>query len=335
MSKISTIHPPQIMGKSPTILKLFEQVSKISSKDVPVLISGENGTYKELVGRVIHDHSRRQKGPFVAINLATVPKELAEGELIGSEAASVEEGTEPIPGKIFRADGGTLMIQEIFQADDGLKDKLTVFIREKSMRMNRQDFMRSDVRIIGTTSANPGAQIKKDRSLRDLFGAFHGVHIRIPPLRERREDILPLVQYFVAESARKFDTGPKELTQEAKDYLLTYEWPGNIRELENMVRRATILSHGPLLDKKDLLMSDIGSCSIREFLEEKLKRYLKEMMKLETCNLYDAVHSEVERSLIDIILRETRGNQLKAAKTLGVNRNTLRAKIKEYKISIH
>ena len=176
--------------------------------------------------------------------------------------------------------------------------------------------------------------VKKGQSLFDLFKAFHGVHIRIPSLRERKEDILPLVQYCMDEAARKFDTGPKELSKDARDYLLKYEWPGNVRELENMIRRATILSQGPLLDKKDLLMADIGSCSIREFLEEKLKRYLKEMMKLETCNLYDTIRSEVERSLIDIVLHETKGNQLKAAKTLGINRNTLRSKLKEYKIRI-
>lgn len=335
VNKITTINPPQIMGKSPKMLKLFEQISRISSKDVPVLISGENGTCKELVGRVIHDNSFRQKGPFVAIDLAAVPREQAEDELIGSEApATVAEGREHPSGKIFRADGGTLMIEEIFCLDDSLKDKLTVFIKDKGLRLNSHDMLHADVRIVGTTSGNPGEQVKKERHLNALYRAFHGVHIRIPSLRERKEDILPLAQYCMDELARKFEIGPKELSREAKDYLLTYEWPGNMRELENMIRRATILSQGPVLEKKDLLMADIGSCSIREFLEEKLKRYLKEMMKLETCNLHDTVLSEVERSLIDIVLHETKGNQLKAAKTLGINRNTLRAKLKEYKIGI-
>jgi DNA-binding NtrC family response regulator len=334
VGKITTINPPQIMGKSPRIQKLFEQISRITSRDIPVLISGENGTYKELVGRVIHDNSCRQKGPFVAINITAVPLELAKSELIGSEVTPDAKVPEHSSGKIFKADGGTLMIEEIFSVDDSLKDKLTVFIKDKGLRLNTHDMMRSDVRIIGTTSSNPGEWVKKERSLSDLLRAFHGIHIRIPSLRERKEDILPLAEYCIDESVRKFDTGPKELSKDAKDYLLSYEWPGNVRELENMIRRATILSQGPLLDKKDLLMADIGSCSIKEFLEEKLKRYLKEMMKLDNCNLYDTVLSEVERSLIDIVLHGTKGNQLKAAKTLGINRNTLRAKLKEYKIRI-
>jgi DNA-binding NtrC family response regulator len=287
---MNIINPPQIMGKSQRILKIFEKIRIIAPKDTPVLISGENGTYKELVARVIHDNSPRQGGPFIAINLASVPRELAEAELFGHET--------------------------------------------KAIRLNDHDTIQSGVRVIGTTCRTPSELVKKGQDLNDLFQAFHGVHLRIPSLRERKEDILPLVRYFCNESARKFETGLKELSKDAKDYLTKYDWPGNVRELENMIKRATILSQGPLIEKKDLLMADIGSCSIKEFLEEKLKRYLKEMMKLETCNLHETVLSEAERSLIAIVLQETEGNQLKAAKTLGINRNTLRSKIKEYKIRI-
>lgn len=334
MSKRTTIIPPQVMGKSPRILKLFEQISKIASKDVPVLISGENGTYKELVGRIIHDNSSRRKGPFVAMNLSAVPAELAETEFISSGTRTGADAHKQRSGKIVEAHGGTLFIEEIFRVNVNLKDKITCFIRDKEIRLNDHDAVQSDVRIIGTTSRNTNELVKKGQSLYDLLKAFHGVHLRIPPLRERKEDILPLVHYFMGESSRKFDTGRKELSKDAKDYLIKSDWPGNVRELENTVRKATILSQGPLLEKKDLLMADIGSCSIREFLEEKLKRYLKEMMNLETCNLSDTVLSEVESSLISIVLQETKGNQLKAAKTLGINRNTLRSKLREYKIRI-
>jgi two-component system, NtrC family, nitrogen regulation response regulator GlnG len=334
MGKIITINPPQIMGKSPRIIKIFEQIGKIASKDVPVLISGENGTYKELVARVIHDNSPRKRGPFIAMNLMSVPEELAEMELLGSQTKTAMEVREQKSGKIIEADGGTLFIEEIFRVDVNLGGKLTLLIQDKKIRLNNHDGIQSDVRIIGTTSRNLGELVKKGQSLYDLYKAFHGVHLRIPSLRERKEDILPLVRYIMDESAKKFDTAQKKLSQEAIDYLMKYEWPGNVRELENMIKRATILSQGPLLEKKDLLMADIGSCSIKEFLEEKLKRYLEEMMKLETCNLFETVLSEVERSLIDIVLRETRGNQLKAAKTLGITRNTLRSKIRGYKIRI-
>jgi two-component system, NtrC family, nitrogen regulation response regulator GlnG len=333
VSKMSIINPPQIMGKSPRILKIFEKIRKIASKDTPVLISGENGTYKELIARIIHDNSPRQGGPFIAINLASVPRELTEAELFGSETKAAE-GRDQRFGKIAEATGGTLFIEEISTMDINIKDKMLPLIRDKGIRLNDHDVIQSDVRIIGTTCRNLSELVKKGQYLNDLFQAFHGLHLRIPSLRERKEDILPLVQYFLNESARKFETGLKELSKDAKDYLTKYDWPGNVRELESMIKRASILSHGSLIEKKDLLMADIGSCSIKEFLEEKLKRYLKEMMKLETCNLYETVLSEVERSLIAIVLQETKGNQLKAAKTLGINRNTLRSKIKGYKLRI-
>jgi len=334
VSKMNIINPPQIMGKSPRILKIFEKIRIIASKDTPVLISGENGTYKELVARVIHDNSPRQGGPFIAINLASVPRELAEAELFGHETKAATEGRDRRFGKIAEAVGGTLFIEEISTMDSTLKDKMLLLIRDKGIRLNDHDTIQSGVRVIGTTCRTLSELVKKGQDLNDLFQAFHGVHLRIPSLRERKEDILPLVQYFLNESARKFETGLKELSKDAKDYLTKYDWPGNVRELENMIKRATILSQGPLIEKKDLLMADIGSCSIKEFLEEKLKRYLKEMMKLETCNLHETVLSEAERSLIAIVLQATEGNQLKAAKTLGINRNTLRSKIKEYKLRI-
>jgi DNA-binding NtrC family response regulator len=331
---MSIINPPQIMGKSSRILKVFEKIRKIASKDIPVLISGENGTYKELVARIIHDNSPRQGCPFIAINLASLPGDLAEAELFGRETKTATEGHSQKSGKIAEASGGTLFIEEIFTMDGNLRDKMIPLILDRGTRLNDHEMIQSGVRVIGTTCRNLGDAVKKGQCLDDLFQAFHGVHLRIPSLRERKEDIQPLVQYFLNESARKFDTGRKELSKDAKDYLTTYDWPGNIRELENMIKRATILCQGPLIEKKHLLMADIGSCSIKEFLEEKLKRYLKEMMKLETCNLYDTVLSEVERSLIAIVLQETDGNQMKTSKTLGINRNTLRSKIKEYKIRI-
>jgi two-component system nitrogen regulation response regulator GlnG len=156
----------------------------------------------------------------------------------------------------------------------------------------------------------------------------------IPPLRERKEDISYLSKYFLAEAVRKFETGPKEFSKEAMDFLTKHDWPCNVRELENTIKRAVILSNSMVIGKKELMLEDVGSCSIKDFLEEKLKRYLKDMIKLENCNLYDTVLSEVEKSLITIVLKETEGNQLRAAKTLGINRNTLRSKIREYKIRL-
>lgn len=329
----SLIQPPQIMGRSTKILRLFRKIKKMASKDLPVLISGEGGMYKELVAKAIHYNSMRHNAPFVAVNLASVPAELAEAELFGYEKTAFTGATERRPGKIAEANGGTLFLDEISEADLNLQEKLCRFVENKEVvNAAGNSVLKSDVRVISSTSKNLKSIVSQGQFREDLYHALEPAHIIIPPLRERREDILPLAKNFLTETVKKFETGPKEFSKDAREFLIRYDWPGNIRELENIIKRVAILSNGAVICKKDIQMEDVGSCSIKEFLEEKLKRYLKEMTKLETCNLYNTVLSEVERALISIVLEETGHNQLKAAKTLGINRNTLRAKIKEYKI---
>jgi len=154
----------------------------------------------------------------------------------------------------------------------------------------------------------------------------------VPPLRERKEDIPLLIKSFLQEAVKKLETGEKKLAKETKAFLEQYDWPGNVRELENVIKRACVLSTGTIIEKKDLHIEEANSYSIKDFLEEKLKRYLKDMAKITNLNLYDTVLSEVEKALIAIVLKETNGNQLKTARLLGINRNTLRTKIKGYKI---
>lgn len=329
------IQPPQIMGKGPKMLKVFRDIGRVATKDLTVLISGESGTYKELVAKAIHYNSPRLNGPFIAISFTSIPKELIEVELFGYDEGVFAGATEKRIGKIEEAKGGTLFLDEISEIDMKLQEKLLHFVREKEYSpLNSNNSFKADVRIIGATNKDLKEAVANGKFLEGLYFSFRPLHIKLPPLRERREDILPLAKYFLKESVRKFETGPKELSKEAKEFLIRYDWPGNVRELENTIKRATILSIGTVISKKDLLFEDVGSYSIKEFLEEKLKRYLTDMTKLENCYLYETVLSEVERSLIAIVLKETGGNQLKAARTLGINRNTLRAKIKEYKIRI-
>jgi two-component system nitrogen regulation response regulator GlnG len=321
-----SVRPPQIMGKSLKMLKVFKEIKRLASKDLTVLISGESGTYKELVAKAIHYNSSRLNGPFVAISFTSIPKDLIEGELFGYEKK---------PGKIEAANGGTLFLDEISEIDMDLQAKLLHFIQNKEFSLlNSNKPIKSDVRIIAATDKSLKQAVTQGQFRKDFHGCFNTSYIKVPSLKERKEDITPLAKYFLEEAVRKFETGPKEFSRDARDFLVKYDWPGNVRELENIIKRATILSNSPVIWKKDLMTEDVCSYSIKEFLEEKLKRYLKEMTKLENCNLYDTVLSEVEKSLIAIVLQETGSNQFKAAKTLGINRNTLRAKIKEYKIRI-
>lgn len=324
---------PQIVGRSQKMLKVFKEIGRVASKDITVLISGESGTGKELVARAIHYNSPRQMGPFVAINSASIPKDLIEAELFGWERGAFTGAKEKRTGKIESANGGTLFLDEISELDLNLQVKLLRFLQNKEFcPLGSNRVMKADARIIGATNKDLKDAVSNGLFREDLYYRFNVIEIKLPPLREHREDILPLAKHFLKEAQEKFETGLKELSKEAKDFLVRYDWPGNVRELENAIKRASVLSNGTIIEKRDLLLEDASSCSIKEFLEDKLKGYLKEMTKLENCNLYDTVISEVEKALIAIVLKETKGNQLKAAKTLGINRNTLRTKIKEYRI---
>jgi DNA-binding NtrC family response regulator len=324
-----------MIGRSPKMLKVFKDLKRTAPKDLTVLISGEHGTYKELIAKAIHVRSVRSKGPFVIASLTSVPEDSIAVELFGSEKGTSKGSSEKRIGSIEAANKGTLFLDEISALDTKLQEELLRFIHEKDFRpINSNKSYKSDVRVIAATTKNLKDIVAKDQFREDLYNVLKVVLIRVPSLRERKEDILPLAQYLLNESTEKFETGPKELSKDARSFLLKYDWPGNIRELENTIKRAVVLSNGSVIRKKDLLIGDIGAYSIREFLDEKLKRYLKAMKKLDNGYLYETVLAEVEKSLFTIVLNETEGNQLQASKILGINRNTLRSKIKEYKIRI-
>ncbi len=324
---------PQIVGRSPKILKVFKDIGRVAPKDITVLITGESGTGKELVAKAIHYNSNRRNGPFVAINSASIPRDLLEAELFGWEKGAFTGAKERRAGKIESANGGALFLDEISELDPNLQAKLLRFMQDRKFSsLGSNKVVEADVRIIGATNKDLKESVEKGLFREDLYYRFNVVQIKLPPLRERREDISLLAKHFLKDAEKRFETGKKELSKEAKDLLREYNWPGNVRELENAIKRACVLSGGTVIEKRDLLLEEANSFTIKEFLEDKLKRYLKEMTKLENCNLYETVISEVEKALIGIVLNETGGNQLKAARTLGINRNTLRTKIKEYRI---
>lgn len=324
---------PQMIGKSPGMLKVFKDIGRIAAKDITVLITGESGTGKELVAKAVHFNSRRTSGPFIAINAASIPKDLLESELFGYRKGAFTGAIKDKQGKIEAANGGTLFLDEISEMDPELQAKLLRFLQEKEFSpIGGNELKKADVRIIGATNRNLADAVSKGQFREDLYYRFNVVQIKLPPLRERKEDIQLLTRTFLKESVQKLETGEKELSKEAKDALIRHDWPGNVRELENVIKRSCVLSSGSMIEKKDLLIDEDSSWSVRDFLEEKLKRYLKDMTKITNFNLYETVISEVEKALISIVMKETGGNQVQTAKILGINRNTLRSKIKEYKI---
>jgi two-component system nitrogen regulation response regulator GlnG len=323
----------QIIGKSPKMLKVFKEIGKVAPKDITVLITGESGTGKELVAKALHFNSGRSTGPFVAINSASVPKDLLESELFGYKKGAFTGADKEKKGKVEYANGGTLFLDEISEMEPGLQSKLLRFLQEKEFSpLGTNETIKADVRIIGATNRNLSEEVNRGNFRDDLYYRFNVVQIKLPPLRERKEDIPLLSRNFLSDAADKLETGEKELSKDALASLLNYNWPGNVRELENVIKRACVLSTGTVIEKKDLTIDEENSPSIKEFLEEKLKRYLKDMTRVSNFNLHDTVLSEVEKALISIVLREARGNQLKTARVLGINRNTLRSKIREYKI---
>ena len=324
---------PQMIGKSPRMLKVFKDIGKVAAKDINVLITGESGTGKELVAKAIHYNSSRAPGPFIAINSASIPKNLLESELFGYKRGAFTGAVKDKKGTIETANKGTLFLDEISELDPDLQAKLLRFLQEKEFTpLGSNQLIKADVRIIGASNKDLASAVQNGQFREDLYYRFNVVQIKLPPLRERKEDIPLLAKNFLRETTVKLETGEKELSRDAKALLQKYEWPGNVRELENVIKRACVLSSGTIIENKDLLIEEDNSYSIKDFLEEKLKHYLKDMTHISNCNLYDTVLSEAEKALISIVFKETNGNQLKAAKMLGINRNTLRSKIKEYKI---
>jgi len=324
---------PQMIGKSPKMLKIFKDIGKVATKDITVLITGESGTGKELVAKAIHLNSSRSLAPFIAINSASIPKDLLESELFGYKRGAFTGAIKDKKGKIETANTGTLFLDEISEIEPELQAKLLRFLQEKEFTpLGSNETLKADVRIIGASNKDLAAAVHNGQFREDLYYRFNVVQIKLPPLRERKEDIPLLIKNFLRESVEKLETGDKELSRDAKALFLKYDWPGNVRELENVIKRACVLSNGTIIEPKDLLIEEDSSYSIKDFLEEKLKHYLKDMTNISNCKLYDTVMSEVEKALINLVLKETNGNQLKTSKVLGINRNTLRSKIKEYKI---
>ncbi len=338
-----------LIGRSPAMQEIYRVLARLMGTDLTVTIYGESGTGKELVAKALHDYGKRRNGPYVAINMAAVPRELIESELFGHEKGAFTGATARHAGRFEQAAGGTLFLDEIGDMPLEAQTRLLRVLQEgEYLTVGGRTPVRADARIIAATHRDLRQAVRQGLFREDLFYRLNVVPIRLPPLRERSSDVSELVHHFFRQ-VQKEGLQAKSLDGAAMGYLKTYRWPGNVRELENLIRRLSALYSQEGIDL-DVIRAELaggpaepGGAGSAPPADESLgaaaERHLKAYFDahpgdLPASGLYNRVLREVERPLIELSLAATRGNQLRAAELLGLNRNTLRKKIRELDIRV-
>lgn len=321
----------RIVGLSPAMQEVYKTIGRVASQDATVLILGESGTGKELVARALHDMGRRKDGKFVVINLAAVPRERVEAELFGRDDGDY--------GKLVEADGGTLFLDEIGDMPLDAQTRLLRVIDGSEQSVNPKTGRPPNVRIIAATNRDLRALIQQGLFREDLFFRLNVAPLRLPPLRDRTEDIPDLARAFLLRANRE-GLPAKTIDASALERLKLHGWPGNVRELENLIRRICALYGEELItariverelaDQQPAIPGHEGPVTLATLVERHLGGYFAEQPDgVPPPGLYDRVLEEIERPLIQLTLAATRGNQVRAAEILGLNRNTLRKKIQD------
>jgi len=336
-----------LIGRSPAMQEIYRVLARLMGTDLTVTIIGESGTGKELVARALHNFGKRGNGPFVAINMAAIPRELIESELFGHEKGAFTGATARSMGRFEQAQGGTLFLDEIGDMPIDAQTRLLRVLQEGEFTaVGGRVPIRADVRIVAATHNDLRQLIRQGLFREDLYYRINVAPIRLPALRERSMDIPALVRYFSALAVRE-GLPMKRLDEAALDRLCAYRWPGNVRELENLVRRLAALYPEEVIGV-DVIEAELADAATStdpleatgaEGLADAVERHIKDYFTahkggLPAAGLYDRVLREVERPLIVQTLDATRGNQIKAAHLLGLNRNTLRKKIRELDIPV-
>ena len=336
-----------LIGRSPAMQEIYRVIARLTQTDLTVMIMGESGTGKELVARALHDYGKRRHGTFVAVNMAAIPKELVESELFGHERGAFTGATNRGVGRFEQAEGGTLFLDEIGDMPLEAQTRLLRVLQQgEYTTVGGRTPIKTDVRIIAATNRDLRQLISQGLFREDLYYRLNVVPLRLPPLRERVEDIPDLVRHFLRKAE---DEGlpHKTLDNDALDMLRRHRWPGNVRELENLIRRLAVLQSGDAISagsvsaelkepaKTFAADSGEGPQSLAASVEQYLTQYfLAQGDRLPPPGVYDRIVQEVERPLISICLAATRGNQIRAAQLLGLNRNTLRKKIRDLGLEV-
>ncbi len=338
-----------LIGRSAAMQEIYRTIARLTTTDLTVMVNGESGTGKELVARALHDYSRRRNGAFVAINMAAIPRELIESELFGHERGAFTGANSRTQGRFEQAAGGTLFLDEIGDMPAEAQTRLLRVLQEGEFTsVGGRTPIRANVRIVAATHRDLRAAIRQGVFREDLFYRLNVVPIRLPPLRERAEDISDLARHFLAK-ARAEGLPAKSLDQGAYEALRAHRWPGNVRELENLIRRLAALT------PDEVISAEIIRAELTEVFHEPdiqahapeavdglagaVERHVRAILAAasdgaEPADIHGRVLAEVERPLIRMLLAATRGNQIKAAAMLGLNRNTLRKKVRDLDIPV-
>ncbi|HZO83395.1 MAG TPA: sigma-54 dependent transcriptional regulator [Candidatus Binataceae bacterium] len=334
--------PGEIIGHSPAMQEVYKLIGRMVNNDATVLLIGESGTGKELVARAIHFKSARGRAPFVAVNCSAIPHGLIESELFGHERGAFTGAAERRAGKFELAGAGTLFLDEIGDLPLELQPKLLRVLQEREFaRVGGFETQRLQARIIAATNQDLEAAVAARRFREDLYFRLRVIPIHLPPLRERREDIPELTNYFVDKAAREMGARATAVSSAARARLSAYEWPGNVRELENTVLRAALLAPGNTIRAEDIVFARAGAAgaaiapgaaaddgSFAELIARRVAHYLdRGGGPSDPRGLYQKLVGEIERPLIEQAMRRAQGNQVRAARILGLNRNTLRKKL--------
>src|SRR5688572_24196820 len=336
-----------LIGRSPAMQEIYRALARLTQTDLTVMIQGESGTGKELVARALHDYGKRRSGPFVAINMAAIPRDLIESELFGHEKGAFTGANSRSIGRFEQAEGGTLFLDEIGDMPMEAQTRLLRVLQQgEYTTVGGRTPIKSDVRIVAATNKDLRILIQQGLFREDLFFRLNVVPLRLPPLRERAEDVPDLMRHFFTLAERE-GLPSKQLDAAALERLKRYRWPGNVRELENLARRLAALYPqetitGVVIDA-ELVQPPIvapdeegqGGDTIAGAMERHLIRYFADFGDgLPPPGLYHRILREVEHPLLSAALAATRGNQIRAADLLGVNRNTLRKKIRDLDIQV-
>lgn len=326
-----------MIGHSSMMQNLYRQLAKLIGTDMTVLIEGESGTGKELVARTLHDFGKRRDKAFVPLNMAAIPKDLIESELFGYDKGAFTGATESKAGKFLQAQGGTIFLDEIGDMPYEAQTRLLRILQSREYSpIGSHRIIKIDCRIIAATHRHLPDLVKSGKFREDLYYRLSVIPLTIPPLRERSEDIPDLVAHF-CNDLKNEGQAQKQFTPAALSLLTKHSWPGNVRELENLVRRLSVLTSDWQIDSKDVMqhlkIKTPAPSSLGEVIHSYLEAYIKSLGDLEkSSNLYEIVLKEVEAPLLSLALQSMDGNQIKAAALLGINRNTLRKKLRELNI---